>query len=34
LKGKYVFLGVLIAKIDGDGKLTAIESSRIQIERF
>jgi hypothetical protein len=34
LKGNFVSLEVLIAKIDGEGKLTAIESSRVQIEKF
>jgi hypothetical protein len=34
LKGNFVFLGVLTAKIDVRGKLAAIKSLRIQIERF
>jgi hypothetical protein len=34
LKGNFVFLGVLTAKIDVRDKLAAIKSLRIQIERF
>ena len=34
LKGNFVFLGVLTARIEEWSKLTAIESSRVQIKKF
>jgi hypothetical protein len=34
LKDNIIFSKVLTAKIDRDGKLTAIESLEIQLERF
>jgi hypothetical protein len=34
LKGNFVFLGFLTAKIEGGGKLIAIDSLEVQIERF
>jgi hypothetical protein len=34
LKGNFIFLRVLTEKINGESKLTVIESSVVQIERF
>jgi hypothetical protein len=34
LKDNFIFSKVLRTKIDGEGKLTAIESLEIQLERF